>query len=98
MATGVGKLEKLGRTIRAEFAEGDVIQTEILSTRENIRIGFDPRNQFAEDDAKAENITAFVVPFASQTFRRHPVGRADRWQSVTIPRNNAVTNTQTQSA
>lgn len=95
MATGERELKEIGWTIGAQFAEGNVIQTEILGPRKDIRIGLNAGNQFAQDDAEAKDVTALVVPFAFQTFRRHPVRASDRWQTVTIPRNNADTHEKT---
>lgn len=78
MATREGELEKLGRAIRTEKAEGDVIETEVLGAWQDVGVGLDPCNQLTEDDTKAEDVAPLIVPFASQALRTHPVGRADR--------------------
>ena len=85
MATGECELKEFRRAIGAQLTEGNVIQAKILGAWKNIRISLDAGNQFAQNDTEAEDVASFVVPFASQAFRGHPVGRTDCWQSVTIP-------------
>ena len=47
MATGECELKEIGRTIGAQFAEGNVIQTKIFGPRKDVRIGLNAGNQFA---------------------------------------------------
>lgn len=87
MATRVGELEEVGRTIGAQLAERHVVEAEVLGARQHVGVGLDPRDQLAQHDAEAEHVAALVVPLAAQALGRHPVRAAHRRQAVMIPTN-----------
>ena len=62
MAAGEGQLEEFRRAIRAEFTEGDVVETEVLGAGQHVRISFDAAYQLAQDDPIGEDVRALVVP------------------------------------
>lgn len=90
MATGEGKFEEFRWAVRAELAEGNVVQAKVLRPWEDVRIGLDPPDHLAEDDAEAEDVAPLVVPLSAEAFRAHPVGRAHGWQPVPAPTNNVT--------